>query len=85
MSENIYIIFSVIFLIMVLVFFILAFLTNKPISIISAIFFMVCLVICLYKSPDAPAKTYQEKVEAVEKANKELEKFLLDYPEFREE
>jgi len=83
--SDIYIIFSVIFLIMVLVFFILAFLTDKPICIISAIFFMVCLVICLYKSPDAPEKTYQEKVEAVEKANKELEKFLIEHPEFREE
>jgi hypothetical protein len=70
---------------MVLVFFIIAFLTDKPNLYISAIFFMVCLVICLYKSPDPPAKTYQEKVEAVEKANRELEKFLLDYPEFREE
>lgn len=85
MSENIYIIFSVIFLIMVLVFFIIAFFTDKPFSMIGAIFFMVCLVICLYKWPDEPGKVYKEKVEAVKKANKELEKFLIDYPEFRED
>ena len=62
MSENIYIIFSVIFLIMVLVFFIIAFFTDKPFSMIGAIFFMVCLVICLYKWPDEPTKTYQKKL-----------------------
>jgi hypothetical protein len=32
-----------------------------------------------------PFELHQEKVEAVKKANKELEKFLIDYPEFREE
>ena len=31
------------------------------------------------------SELYQEKIEAVKKANKELEKFLIDYPEFREE
>lgn len=83
MSENIYIIFSVIFLIMVLVFFIIAFFTDKPFSMIGAIFFMVCLVICLYKWPDEPGKVYKEKVEAVEKANRELEIFLIEHPEFK--
>ena len=50
---------------------------------IGAIFFMVCLVICLYKWPDEPGKAYKEKVEAVEKANKELEIFLIKHPEFK--
>jgi hypothetical protein len=70
---------------MVLVSFMIAFLTDKPFFMISAIFFMVCLVICLYKWPDVPEKTYKEKVEAVEKANRELEIFLIEHPEFREE
>lgn len=85
MSENIYIIFSVIFLIMVLVFFIIAFFTDKSFSMIGAILFMVCLVICLYKWPDVPEKTYKEKIEAVEKANRELEIFLIEHPEFKME
>ena len=85
MTETIYIIFSVIFLIMVLVSFIIVSLTSKPIFIISAIFFMVCLIICLWKWPDEPGKIYKEKVEAVEKANRELEIFLIEHPEFREE
>lgn len=46
--------------------------------------FLIC--ICIYMLPNKnPSKLYQEKVEAVEKANKELEKFLIDYPEFKEE
>lgn len=46
--------------------------------------FLIC--VCIYMLPNKnPSKRYQEKVEAVEKANKELEKFLIDYPEFRED
>ena len=59
MTETIYIIFSVIFLIMVLVSFIIVSLTSKPIFIISAIFFMVCLIVCLWKWPDEPGKIYK--------------------------
>lgn len=45
--------------------------------------FLIC--VCIYMLPNKnPSKLYQEKVEAAEKANKELEKFLIDYPEFRE-
>jgi predicted membrane protein len=46
--------------------------------------FLIC--VCIYMLPNKdPSKLYQEKVEAAEKANKELEKFLIDYPEFIEE
>ena len=50
--------------------------------------FVVLILLCIgvHMLPDkTPSKLYQEKVEAVEKANKELEKFLIDYPEFRKE
>ena len=47
--------------------------------------FLICVCICMLPNKKEPSKLYQEKVEAVEKANKELEKFLIDYPEFREE
>lgn len=50
----------------------------------SFILTIVCLCIMLLNK-EVPSKRYQEKVEAVEKANKELEKFLIDYPEFRED
>ena len=51
---------------------------------VSFILTIVCLCMMLLNK-EVPSKRYQEKVEAVEKANKELEKFLIDYPEFREE
>jgi predicted tellurium resistance membrane protein TerC len=47
--------------------------------------FLICVCICMLPNKKEPSKLYQEKVEAVEKANKELEKFLIDYPEFNEE
>lgn len=56
-------------------------------TVISLISICAC-TICACTPPlinKDPSKLYQEKVEAVEKANKELEKFLIDYPEFREE
>jgi predicted ferric reductase len=47
--------------------------------------FLILICACIYMLPNKnPSELYQEKVEAVEKANKELEKFLIDYPEFRE-
>ena len=47
--------------------------------------FLICVCICMLLNTKEPFELYQEKVEAVEKANKELEKFLIDYPEFKEE
>lgn len=48
--------------------------------------FLICVCLCMILlNKEAPSKRYQEKVEAVKKANKELEKFLIDYPEFRED
>ena len=51
--------------------------------------FLICVCICMLpnKLPNKkePSELYQEKVEAVEKANKELEKFLIDYPELKRE
>ena len=47
---------------------------------------LLCVCICMLSlTNENPSKLYQEKVDAVKKANKELEKFLIDYPEFREE
>ena len=46
--------------------------------------FLTCVCICMLPNKKEPSELYQEKIEAVEKANKELEKFLIDYPEFRE-
>lgn len=48
--------------------------------------FLILICVCDYILPikKEPSILYQEKVEAVKKANKELEKFLIDYPEFRE-
>lgn len=47
--------------------------------------FLTCVCICMLPNKKEPSELYQEKVEAVKKANKELEKFLIDYPEFKEE
>lgn len=45
---------------------------------------LICVCDCMLPNKKEPSILYQEKVEAVKKANKELEKFLIDYPEFRE-
>ena len=47
--------------------------------------FLICVCICMLPIKKEPSELYQEKVEAAEKTNKELEKFLIDYPEFKEE
>lgn len=51
----------------------------------SVSFTLICICLCKLPNKKAPSELYQEKVEAVKKANKELEKFLIDYPEFRED
>lgn len=61
--------------------------TEKPKYVIGVFISLIlaCVCICMFPLTNKePSKLYQEKVEAVEKANKELEKFLIDYPEFRE-
>lgn len=60
--------------------------TDNPIFMIGTYIFLALAIVCISMLSDKnPSKLYLEKVEAVEKANKELEKFLIDYPEFREE
>ena len=60
--------------------------TEKPKFIIGVFVSLALVWICIFMLPNKnPSELYQEKVEVVEKANKELEKFLIDYPEFREE
>ena len=62
--------------------------TDNPKFFIGTFISLILICVCICMSPlinKDPSKLYQEKVEAVEKANKELEKFLIDYPEFREE
>ncbi len=78
---------GIIFFISCCIFAAISIITENPKFIIgtfvSFILTIVCLCIMLLNK-EMPSKWYQEKVEAVEKANKELEKFLIDYPEFRE-
>ena len=60
--------------------------TENPKFLIGTFIFLALAVICICMLPNKDlSKLYQEKVEAVEMGNKELEKFLIDYPEFREE
>ena len=60
--------------------------TENPKFFIGTFVFLILVCVCICMLPNKePSKLYQEKVEAVEKANKELEKFLIDYPEFKEE
>ena len=48
-------------------------------------FILICVCICMLLNKKGPSKLYQEKVEAVEKANRELEIFLIEHPEFKME
>ena len=59
--------------------------TENPKFCIGAYVSLVLAIVCVCMLPDnkEPSELYQEKVEAVEKANNELEKFLIDYPEFK--
>lgn len=77
----------VIFFFICILFVIAVIITEIPKFLIGvfASIFLICVCICMLPNKKEPSELYQEKVEAVEKANKELEKFLLDYPEFREE
>lgn len=45
---------------------------------------LICIFDCMLPNKN-PSELYQEKVEAVEKANRELEIFLIEHPEFMEE
>lgn len=65
----------------------LSIITENPKFIIgtSVSFTLICICLCKLPNKKEPSELYQEKVEAIEKANKELEKFFIDYPEFREE
>lgn len=70
-----------------IVFAAISIITENPNFCIIAFVFLILGFICAYilQLSKNPSELYQEKVEAIEKANKELEKFLIDYPEFREE
>lgn len=62
--------------------------TEIPKFLIGVLASLILIIVCLCMmllNKEVPSKRYQEKVEAVKKANKELEKFLIDYPEFRED
>lgn len=62
--------------------------TENPKFLIGVLASLILIIVCLCMmllNKEVPSKRYQEKVEAVKKANKELEKFLIDYPEFRED
>ena len=62
--------------------------TEIPKFLIGVLASLILIIVCLCMmllNKEVPSKLYQEKIEAVKKANKELEKFLIDYPEFREE
>lgn len=76
----------VIFFFICILFVIAVIITEIPKFLIGvfASIFLTCVCICMLPNKN-PSKLYQEKVEAAEKANKELEKFLIDYPEFKEE
>ena len=65
----------------------LSIITDNPRFFIASSVSIVLAYVCACNLPNKkePSKLYKEKVEAVEKANRELEIFLIDYPEFREE
>lgn len=76
---------GIIFFISCCIFIVLSNITENPKFIIGTSVSFILTILCIILSnKKEPSKLYQEKVEAVEKTNKELEKFLIDYPEFRE-
>lgn len=78
----------VIFFFICVAFVIAVVITEIPKFLIGVLASLILIIVCLCMmllNKEVPSKQYQEKVEAVKKANKELEKFLIDYPEFREE
>jgi protein-S-isoprenylcysteine O-methyltransferase Ste14 len=51
--------------------------------------FVFCLILSLafavaWQETTPPEVLYKEKLEAVEKAERDLQKFLIDYPQFKE-
>lgn len=63
---------------------------NELCGNLTALFVIICIVsvLCVVIRDNffRPAiEVYQEKIKAVENANKELDKFLIDHPEFRGE
>lgn len=77
----------VIFFFICVAFVIAVVITEIPKFLIGVLASLILIIVCLCMmllNKEVPSKRYQEKVEAVKKANKELEKFLIDYPEFRE-
>lgn len=78
----------VIFFFICVAFVIAVVITEIPKFLIGVLASLILIIVCLCMmllNKEVPSKRYQEKVEAVKKANKELEKFLIDYPEFRED
>lgn len=48
---------------------------------------LACMVIRLviqYKPEPSDAEVYEQKLQEIDKAEKELKKFLIDHPEFKE-
>lgn len=65
----------------------LAVFTNN--NILWIFVFILCFILALVfefiREETVPPETiYKEKLEAVEKADKDLQKFLIDYPQFKE-
>lgn len=69
-----------------IVFSAISIITENPkffiVAFVSLVLAWAC--VCMLPLPNKnPSKLYQEKVEAVEKANRELEIFLIEHPEFK--
>lgn len=90
MTILLYVLIAILILDIVLLAWSLIFAENPKIFFgISVVYILIYIYICIciYKLPNKkdPSKLYKEKVEAVEKANRELEIFLIEHPEFMEE
>jgi hypothetical protein len=62
-----------------------------PTSVISVLLSIFCIFVGLwilifiaYSNESKPANVYEQKVQAIQKAERELQKFLIDHPEFKE-
>ena len=75
----------VIFFFICILFVIAVIITEIPKFLIGvyASVFLICVCICMLPNKKDPFKLYQEKVEAVEKANRELRIFLIEHQEFK--
>lgn len=54
------------------------------IFLLVALFALITFPLILIKVCTTPEQEYQNKVSTIEKAEKELQKFLIDHPEFKE-